>query len=395
MLKLFFVMKKILAAVNGDYRSITSRVLAVARELKKQNYEIVFSGVGTYMSLVDFPVIKTDHIRADDLEKQMNISDALCIYTEKNLDYLLAQEQEAIMRVKPDLILRDILREPLALVAKQNNIPDVMFQKATTSPFYTQELKSNHPFIELARPHVKDVTKKIRKKLVNIFYYHLDIKAREMGILDDSGSCSCLEDLTLITDHPDIFHLDIPKSQAHQYLGPILEPIKTNNSCWFDDFIRDNRKKILISGGSTGYHEKDHFFNHIPLDKYAVVFKTVNGFSANSSYFGNFEIRSLLPYCDVFINHGGTGSTYFGLLSGVPMLMSYDHFEQQANAVQAANKGVALLMPHQILNKENVSLALDYLDDSSFKENSLEVKKMLGDLDSVNKAVEAIKNVLQ
>jgi len=385
-------MKKIMAAVNGDYRSITVRLLTIARALReREDYEIVFSGSGNYMDCVDFPRIETEHLRASELEKKMTIKDALCVYTPENLDSLLESEEKAVEEVKPDVIIRDILRDPLAIVAKRHNIPDISFEKAITTPWYFQKLEANHEFVDLAQPYIKDVSLKVRRKLLNIFFYYFDEQAKEEGFLNNKESFLSLADLTLITDSPSLFSLDIPYNEKPVFLGPILEGFKIKAPDWIESFKRDKRKKILISGGSTGYHEKISFCEFLPEKEYALALR--NSRECKRQFSGDFDIRHVLPYCDVFVSHGGTGSTYFALESGVPILVSYNHFEQQANAVQITNRGAGLPLPKEIASVENIKDAIRYLQEDSFKEKSLNLGEKIRAETPIESAIREIKKI--
>lgn len=60
---------------------------------------------------------------------------------------------------------------------------------------------------------------------------------------------------------------------------------------------------------------------------------------------GQVPLSQLLPYDDLFIHHGGIGSMYAGLLSGVPCLTVPHAFDQGSNARTLARLGVGGTLP--------------------------------------------------
>jgi rhamnosyltransferase subunit B len=67
--------------------------------------------------------------------------------------------------------------------------------------------------------------------------------------------------------------------------------------------------------------------------------------SSNVRCLGHVPLSSVLSDVDLFIHHGGIGSTYAGLLMGVPSLVAPHAFDQTYNARVVAKLGVGRTLP--------------------------------------------------
>ena len=78
---------KVLALVHGQMSSHTVRVLAIAKALRQTNqYEIIFSGNGPYMKLVEeagFEWIKTELVSKEELYSRIEQNLATIYYTKE------------------------------------------------------------------------------------------------------------------------------------------------------------------------------------------------------------------------------------------------------------------------------------------------------------------------
>ena len=73
------------------------------------------------------------------------------------------------------------------------------------------------------------------------------------------------------------------------------------------------------------------------------------------------------------------------------MIVFYDHFEQQINAVELERKGVALRLGKDQLDRENILAAVEeLLIDSKYKQNISALSEKISRYDSLNSAVKYI-----
>jgi UDP:flavonoid glycosyltransferase YjiC (YdhE family) len=73
------------------------------------------------------------------------------------------------------------------------------------------------------------------------------------------------------------------------------------------------------------------------------------------------------------------------------MLVFYDHFEQQINAVELERKGVALMLHRNQRNRENIRTAVEeLLGSSKYRRNISALSESVSRYDSSKLAVEYI-----
>ena len=344
---------KVLALVHGGMTSHTVRVLAIAKAMRQTGrYEIIFSGDGPYMKFVEqagFEWIKTELVGKEELNQRIEDNLATVYYTAKNYEKYFEIEKAVIEKYRPDIIIRDHFREMAGAAAKIGQIRafDVFVQKATLSPYYHFDFRPEKlpKWISLLPEKILlwaagAIENHFRRKNS----YYICKKLKELGLHKFIAIDGVRPDLTLFPDAEEIFPLPDADRSFCKHIGPVLVTGQDPAPEWLEEYKRDKRKKILISKGTSGDNEEINLFKETFNDgKYAVALYLVRGGKVNDFYgCGQFDIDSVLPFSDIFINHAGTGSNYLAIKHKVPMLAFYDHFEQQINAVELERKGIAL-----------------------------------------------------
>jgi UDP:flavonoid glycosyltransferase YjiC (YdhE family) len=393
---------KILALIHGGMTSHTVRVTAIAKALRATElYNITFSGDGPHMKIVEdagFEWIKTELVSREELFSRIDQNLATIYYTAENYQKYFEIEKTLLDKFRPDIILREHFREMAGVAAKraETRIFDCFVQKATLSPYYHFDFRPEklpqwiglfpERFLLFAARLIEN---HYRKK--NSFYIRKKLK--ELGLYEFISIDGVRPDLTLFPDAEELFELPDADRCFCKHIGPIIVTGQDPVPDWLDEFKRDKRKKILISKGTTGEYDQTDFFKNTFNDgKYAIAFYSIQDRKINDFYGCNkFDIDYALPFCDLLISHSGTGSNYLAIKHKVPMLVSYDHFEQQINAVELERKGVALQLRKNQFGRENILTAVEeLLNNSKYKQNISALSEKISRYDSLRLAVKYI-----
>ncbi len=379
---------KVLGAVQGEFVTHTARVLEIAKALRETGkYEVVFSGMGDCMGYVrreGFPCVPTRTLGKREIEDSSNNNFFIALFNKYNVHWLFEEEDSLLKKECPEIVIRDSFRELLGIASKRRGIYDVFIQQANLSPYYHVDFRPINlpwPFNRLPEDKViklpfTDIPLLIKPGEFFFRTYasrYLHKKARELDLQIDRKVYEGTEaDLVLIPDSEALFPLKKMKPK-YKFIGPVLSFPDNNKPIWAESFLGDQRKKVVATCGSTGEHDKTQLFVDAFADgKLTVALHGCLGEPPGEIYSGRFDLASVLSGSDLFITHGGLGSTYLGLMTGVPMICLYNHFEQQANAMRIKRMGCGeALNPRKTspqLLREKVEMVLA---DIAYKNNAM------------------------
>ncbi len=393
---------KVLALVHGQMSSHTVRVLAIAKVLRQTGrYDITFSGNGPYIKSVEdagFAWIKTELISSKELFSRIDENLATVYYTAENYEKHFKIEKATIEKFRPDIILRDHFREMAGVAAKISGIRafDVFVQKATLSPYYHFDFRPEKlpKWISLFPKRLllfaaRSIENHFRRK--NSRYIRKKLK--ELGLKKFITIDGVRPDLTLFPDAEELFELSDADRRFCKHIGPVLVTGQDPAAGWLEEYKRNKRKKILIYRGTSGKYDQTSLFENTFNDgKYAIAFYCVQDKKIKGFYGCNkFNINNVLPFCDLLISHAGTGSNYLAIKHKVPLLVFYDHFEQQINAVELERKGVALQLHKGRRTTESILSAVEeLLSNSKYKKNISALSESISRYNALELAVKYI-----
>lgn len=395
-------MIKLLALVHAGMSSHTVRVVSVAKALRDSGRcDVLFSGQGPWMSLVQdagFEAIETSLISKQELYDRLHGRVVSVVYDKSNLEHYFDIESRLLEATKPDIILRDHFRELAGIAAKRpaSRVYDVFIQKVPLSPYYHFDFRPDDlpaMFDKIPAWILRPLGRRVENYYRHLNARHLRDKVRELNLDDWLSVDGVRPDLTLFPDSEYLFDLPAHEIRDCHFLGPILPEKPVQRPDWFDKFISDPRKKILITRGTTGEHEETRFFARVfPHSNYAVALHSPEPVRITNFYGrGPFDIEAVLPHCDLFITHGGTGSTYTGIKNRVPMLILYDHFEQQINAVECVRRGIALTLRKKERSVENIHTQVRrLLSETHFKRSITDLSARIFSEDPLRRAEKLI-----
>lgn len=173
------------------------------------------------------------------------------------------------------------------------------------------------------------------------------------------------------------------------------------------EFLKINKKPVVFTPG-TAAKDIDKFFKEaeITLERLQKpgIFLTKFGDKIPGKLPDNIihvdfaPLELLLEHCSVLVHHGGIGTCFQALKSGIPQIICYRMGEQMENARVIKTMGVCEAMPYKdissnlllryvesLLNKKDISLKCaeikERLDSNSSEDNLLAVlKEYLSDI---------------
>ncbi|MBU3913608.1 MAG: hypothetical protein KKB21_01670 [Nanoarchaeota archaeon] len=386
---------RVLGLVHGEFSSHTVRILEIAKALRELGgYDVSFSGSGKNMRAVEregFRVIETKTVPGREILDGIENELFPTIFHSGNIDELFLEEDALLRREKPDVILRDSFRELAGIAAKQYGIYDVFVQQANLSHYYHADFKPRNtprmlrilpgervitiPFTGFA-PLVRIGELVFRRRISR----HLHNKVRQLGLSLEKRCYEGVEaDLILFPDSPLLFPFRNMKDR-YKFIGPVLVKDSTEIPDWLGRFTSDTRKRVLTTSGSTGMQDRtESFIRAFRGGEFAVAVHNNSRDLPLGFYGGNFNVGAVLQHSDVFVTHGGIGSTYLGLVLGVPLISVYTHFEQQTNARQIEKLGAGVSLSCDDLSAKALKERVEIVLDRRYGERIREVSQILGE----------------
>ena len=136
--------KKVLGLVHGGYSSHTIRVVEVGKALSETgDFDVAFSGSGPHIKLAEetgLRCIRTPVVDMRQVEEEV-AKFIPRIYTKRDSLVFFAEEDNLLEEEKPDIIVRDSLREFAGISSKVRGIFDVHIQQANLTPHYRIDFK--------------------------------------------------------------------------------------------------------------------------------------------------------------------------------------------------------------------------------------------------------------
>ncbi|MEO8288102.1 MAG: glycosyltransferase [Chloroflexota bacterium] len=102
----------------------------------------------------------------------------------------------------------------------------------------------------------------------------------------------------------------------------------------------------------------------------------------------------LLPYCNLVITHGGSGTTKDALTHGLPMVIIPVAADQYANAARSAALGVARVVPSDMRTPEAIrAAAREVLGNSLYRQNAERLRDEIAALPGMEYAVSLLEQL--
>lgn len=392
---------RVLCAVNGAFSTHVARVLALALRLRDyREFEIAFSGSGPFMEMAreqGFEVIETDHLAVGEVFASADATGIHWYDDPVRLDELFEAERRVFASWRPDVCIRDGFRDPASVVARLGKVLDVMVTQANESPPYEFDFVPINYDLQGTQAEIENLGQLVRLARHKV-YQPIYNKAMELGVpASECKDFGTEADLYLVSDSYALYPIkSVPDN--YRYVGPIVHLNPGEAPEWLPRFSGSDRTKILITGGTTGMVDFAGFFSTVDPDRRTYTLAFTEEVEPPDFGGGHDILTSVLPHSDLFVTHGGIGSTYMGLAAAKPMIVLYDQFERQANARQLEKLGVGLgfeaakVTPTQIMDAAKTLLADVSVKSQLEKISSLLLAEPEGSYLAAIYLVEACKN---
>lgn len=190
---------------------------------------------------------------------------------------------------------------------------------------------------------------------------------------------------------------------AHTHLTGFIAMNEQNElNSEIQGFLSMGKPPLIFTFGSSMKGTGSLFKAAIKVTKYLkmrAIFITSNPAAINPDPGSDFLItgyvpfRSLFPYAEAIIHHGGIGTIAHALAAGKPQLMVPFAHDQPDNAYRAAKLGVGLTLSPKEFMKDVMKLKLKYLLESeSIRLRCSKYSAMINFEESIENMVNSIEN---
>jgi len=354
------------------------RTIEIAKVLRRRGHEVVFAGENP-----DHPMSRLDHARR------------LGFRTVRVKEPNWPWAWDRFQRLGGMVALHDLIRHqdwaPLEVIMEdiirvsQEEKPDLILGDASlgVSPaghvlgipaagvFNAYNVKFYKPFTPL-RMAIDVMDRTYWGPIRNRVY-------RRHGVEPISGYDLWHKTLMLSPDLPELFAplREFPNWHA---IGPLLSEPPFPLPDWYGE-LDDGRTNIYLTMGSTGFLEPmlDRVYGDLGKSDYRFVVTTGNQVSdecirrAPANFrFANYAPGSkLLELSQAMVCHGGNGTMYQGLASGVPMIALPSHEEQKICTTKMIDEGFGLKGSVRNITGKQLLAKIDQVTgDPAFRANA-------------------------
>lgn len=413
--------KKILFLPAGIGLAHVGRCSVLALELKKRGYDIFF-GIGEHGKVV-LDIEKLPYKIIPELSykifkekiKKLNPS----IFSTEIIKQFVESELNLFKSEKPDLVVADarptaristkIYKIPLIALANVDATPFYDFSKVkVTFPSYWLKYLPRKTYSVFKYKKTSSLLSKIAPYLLRAITLDQLLKFNLLMIRNKKQPLANFFDFftgdkTLLLDIPE--YRPVEKiTENVKIVGPIFWEGGSKMPKWKNK-IKDNKKTIYVTASGTG--DKRIFqktLKYLEDEPYQVIATCGNTCSSSQirSLSKIFFITDFLPApwvlrkSSLIIFPGGSASAYQALHYGIPQLAVPINIDQEDSANQLERMGTALVVnPYKDFRKENFLYNLNkILNTSSFRTNTLRIKKKLSKYNAIAESIGVIEDYL-
>lgn len=377
----------------------THSLIAVADELQNKGFNIVFAcDDGNYNSYIEEAGYKIEYIEDIDYELYRKTIDSsnMKFHNKKSIERFIEAELELINQYNPVAII-DMIRVTLKISSKIANIPRFTFIYTILTNYYDgfREIPESHWLHPLSvNPITKGFINSQTPKLVDYFMkkwtkpYNQYIDENKVPLNINSMREMYEGDYTILIDALEFAPAkELPKNVVA--VGPILHTHKNEVPEWFNE-LDPKKKKVFVSMGSSG-----RLFPSV-LQECIDIFKDENDIDViattakrhelpQKEFPKNFHITDYIPAdlvfknnCILNITHGGRGSIYHSLESGVPIVGIPHQGEQEWNLNAVERLGLGKKVSKKKFTQDELRKAIyQVIRDKMYQKNSKKFAKIL------------------
>lgn len=334
----------------------------------------------------------------------------LDFYAGENVLDEFAKVEQVFETVRPDMVVSDAF--PItSLVCERLGIRHGSFASASWTEYYGPERPSlRWDWIGrwLGGPVRRGIrrwtTRSFDRKLV-LWARPLNRLARRLGLRERSTILSFVpgNDLTLITDVPEVGRLDNPP-ESFRYCGPIPWHPPFHSHELLERLDR-SRKTLYVSFGSTGdVAVQENVARWLLEEGYQVVMAVPEQWGAAGDILRHpnllgaslINAREVIPACDGVIFHGGVGTAYQALGCGKPSIAIPSHIEQYWNGFRLEEMGLGCLLDRRLVSRRRLLATVRrVLEDQGMRERLREISGRVPSTDGARTAADLVLEAMR
>jgi UDP:flavonoid glycosyltransferase YjiC (YdhE family) len=349
---------KVLAMANAHALAHVSRLLEIAKSLRRRGHELLFAGHGKYLGVAEregFPTRELPYVPVERLVRIVRTQKLWELYPEPELEAFMAAELELYEAFRPDLVMLD--NRPTARTSaeraglKTAGVLNVHMSNYRQIPFFSYVQLAggrNLPGLVLADRLENRLEYRLYDRLV---MGGLNRIRRRLGLRRLYAYEHEEGDIALLADLPE-FNPAGPLPARARYVGPLTwRNTLPAPACL--DRLNPDLPTVYFTLGSEGLEELVAHLGGLARHRIQVVVATGAADLASKApptegvfleSYVNTEL--LLPRCDLVCCHGGNGTLYQALRHGLPCVVVATHAEQYygGKRIQQLGLGRALTL---------------------------------------------------
>jgi MGT family glycosyltransferase len=401
--------KTIAIFCDGGFLAHVTRSFEVGRALRHCfGHRVVFCCDGPYTHLFRdagfdvVPVFTVD--REITLEVARKGTPPSMSWWKSICDQSVASDLQALEQVKPDAVVAD-MRWSMSTSARAFGVPYIAIANACWTDRFAQEIEVPEGHIT-SRLFGKWLAKAAFPALVELMQKYGGLGYKEVrkrhGLAPLRSMWEAVEgDITLMPDLPEFMPVVRDTPPSFRYIGPLLWDANIGLPSWFSK-LQPGRPTIYFTMGSTGdtkfFEEAVRVFGNTEFQ----VLITTGGLAEIPNPPSNVFIAkyapgdALMAVSDVVVSHGGNGTVYQALSSGVPVIGFPTMFDQEINMRQVEALGIGLQMSNKTYSGVTLEKAVrTVLNETRYRERCRQLAARISRMDGRRRAALHIHDFLQ
>lgn len=347
--------KRILMMADANFLAHMSRLVEIAKVLKRAGHEVTVAGDGEFMFLPRDASLKTDTVYTVSRERTLELAHRAGLvgyrWWRETIYRSIRSDLECIERNAPDVVVGD-MHWTLSASCRKAKVPYVSITNGLWTNYSTAPLGAiaGHFSTKFLGERLAAGVLPAMKKWFGAYWalpYRQYQKENNLPGRFSNLFDIVQGDLTLLADIPEYAPTkDLPPT-VH-YTGPILWNPALPDPEWLTQ-LDPRRPTLYFTMGSTGNPE----FFQAAIERFGnteyQIIMTTGGFYAGSGvppanvFIARFAngLR-LMEKSDIVINHGGNGTIYQAITAGTPMIGIPTHVDQDINLQRVESLGFGI-----------------------------------------------------
>ena len=400
--------KTVAIFADGGFLAHVTRSFEVGRALARCfGHRVIFCGSGPYMHIPLDAGFEVRPVYTVDRDVTMKLAKraGLCSLSwwRNECDRSVRSDLEVLERLQPDLIVGD-MHWSLSTSARVMDIPYVAITNAAWTRWYAEPIEPPAGHIT-TKIFGQALTRAMFPKIKNFltWWYALGYtRIREKYGLEPVKSIYDLieGDMTLLADVPEFMPCVDQMPENYRYIGPITWDADLPEPAWLNR-LDPSRPTLYFTMGSTG--DAQFFDEAIRVfgDTEYQILITTGGLADLGSVPSNVYVeqyapgRALMNAADVVVSHGGNGTIYQALSSGVPIIGFPSIFDQEINLQRVCALGAGLRMWRSEYDAKTLKRAVEQvLGDGAYRANCQALARRIAYMDGPRRAALHIDHLL-